>query len=395
MPSTNRLSYYMAPFRVENLLIITLFARLLVLLTGDKTTASFIFMAAHALAMLLALKFVYNMIKDKLSLKKAVPLFIFATLLFYLVILYIANNMRPSSLDDLPVTLLVVCFLISSSDGSKASYQTLQLYFKVASVASAALIVALLFPHFYNSGVLILYTTNPNQAAIIYMAMFMNMLTYVVSKKRSTVVRILITMLCIGLFIGCCLTESRTSIACCIIAVIVYLLCKKVKKPPSSVLARVVIVSYALFPIIVEFAFSALGLDVSELLTGRDGIWEKVISSTIRNPLDAHFTESIISEGSYYVENLSAHNVFLELVWKYSLPTGILFAIFIYMIFDKTSAFLSKGKVPTMLFATFVACLLHMCFEATLISGALDFSLYIVLPLVLGLKVDFEEKKHE
>ena len=188
------------------------------------------------------------------------------------------------------------------------------------------------------------------------------------------------------------MTHSRTSIACCVLVVLVYLVFKHKSKPFSSIIIILIMTMFVCLPFLVVYVLPRLGININAITTGRDGIWLKVISESFASPFKANFTDPIFPYSVTYGQQINAHNVLLELTWRYSMPIGVFFIIFMFLIISKTNKLVGRNRFSMMLFATLIICLVHMCFEASLISGALDFSLYIVLPLVMGYNFELKSE---
>ncbi len=379
-------------FGIEIMLIFTLFARLFLLVFGLKQLASVLFIIIHVLALLVGVKYVIHVLTNKQKKKAKTTIIVFMIMVIYIGAIYIINRSRPVSLEELPVTLSIVCLLAATLGGTTVSYRILKIYLRFSMVASILLILAAMIPSFYKNGSLLLYTANENQAGVIYMCLFMNMLVYWQMKKRFSVSYFAILFIAIGVFVGCCMTNSRTSIICCILTLLLWFVFKRKTKPFSSFTVMIIIALFVILPAVIVYVMPVLNIDVSEVFTGRPSIWEKVITESFANPLRANFTDPIFSDSITYGHEINAHNVVLELVWRYSLPIGFFFILFIYMLISKTNKIVGRDKASFMLFATTISALVHMCFEATLISGALDFSLYIILPLVMGANLEVKRE---
>lgn len=380
-------------FGIETWLILALFVRMFLLIFGLRQVASILFIIIHFLALLTGVKYVIRMLTNKRKNESVSLLVIFAVMVVYIGAIYLINRLRPVSLEELPVTLLIVCLLIAASDGALVSKKILNFYFKLSMIASIVLIFSAMIPKFYKEGSLILYTANENQAGVIYMCMFMNMLVYWQMKKRFSISYFMVLFITVGVFVGCCMTQSRTSIICCLLAVLVYLIFKRKTKPFSAFILMIIMALFVLLPIIAVYALPGLNIDISEITTGRDDIWGKVMSAALANPFEANFTDQILPNSITYGQFINAHNVLLELIWRYSLPVGVFFIVFLCMITSKANKMVGRDRPSTMMFVTFATCLVHMCFEATLISGSLDFSLYIVLPLVMSFNLELKKTK--
>lgn len=379
-------------FAMETWLILALFTRMFLLIFGLTGVASALFIIIHIMALLIGVKYVVHMFAKGLKRERFAPLIIFAVMTLYIGTVYLVNRLRPVSLDELPVTLLIVCLLIAALDGSTVLKTVFKLYFHCSAAMSVVLIFAAFVPAFYKEGSLLLYTANENQAGIIYMCMFMNMMVYLQLKKRFGLSYFMVILIAIGTFAGCCMTHSRTSILCCVLVVFIYLIFKRKNKPFSSFMIILIMAVFVLLPFIVVYVLPKFNVDINAITTGRDDIWGKVISDSMLNPFKANFTDPIFPNSVTYGQEINAHNVLLELTWRYSIPIGIFFIIFMYLIISKTNKLVGRNRFSIMLFATLATCLIHMCFEASLISGALDFSLYIVLPLVMGYNLELKSE---
>ncbi len=377
---------------VETWLIIALFLRVLLLVFRLNQAASVVFIVTHVLALLVGVKYVINMFANKLHKDRFTPFIIFAVMTAYIGIIYLVNRLRPVSLEELPVTLLIVCLHIAALDGSAVSKTVFKLYFRCSAFTSVVLIAAMLVPSFYKSGTLRLYTSNENQAGLLYLCMFLNMILYLQLKKRFSVSYFMVLLVAAGTFVGCCMTRSRTSILCCVLAVLVYLIFKRKSKPFSDAAIWILVASIVLLPLLVVYVLPRVGIDLSVIISGRDEIWAKVLTTTFESPFTANFTDDIFPETITYGQEINGHNVLVELIWRYSLPVGVFFVIFVYLILSKINTLVGRNRFSIMLFAGFTTCLLHMCFEASLISGALDFSLYIILPLAMGFNLELKRE---
>ena len=80
----------------------------------------------------------------------------------------------------------------------------------------------------------------------------------------------------------------------------------------------------------------------------------------------------------------TSKNTMLDIAWDFSLPTAVFFLIGLIstgrMLLNENK----EKRLSCVPFACFVAGLLHMTMEASLITGALDYTLYFLLAIFCG-----------
>ena len=128
--------------------------------------------------------------------------------------------------------------------------------------------------------------------------------------------------------------------------------------------------------------------------TGRNIIWRNVTSDIFHNIWDSHLGEDVSTVGmAYYGEGLGSHNVFLDISWKYTIIASVLFFIIIFLIINRLYRDLS-GQAQKCMLITWFAILLHMTFESSLFVGAIDYTMCLIMPLLL-LKLQGKEEALE
>ena len=153
------------------------------------------------------------------------------------------------------------------------------------------------------------------------------------------------------------------------------------------------IVLFVIFPILVAIISS--NIDVStksmfeEIFSGRHTIWRNIIEHTTEHPISINIDRVL---ADHYGEELGAHNVLMDVLWKYSLPVAVIFLVSIVYLGRQMASSLTQ-KRTSVISACFVAGLIHMTFEASLISGALDYTLYFLIAIWAG--IGFLNKNEE
>jgi hypothetical protein len=123
--------------------------------------------------------------------------------------------------------------------------------------------------------------------------------------------------------------------------------------------------------------------DANALFTGREVIWPYVLEVVFDHPLSMRVDEVVLD---HYGGDLGAHNAWLDIAWKYSLPVAVLFLI---AIFNMGKWIVKKSNTPnsSVLISCFICGLIHMSFETSIISGALDYTLYFFIALLGGVAI--------
>ena len=103
---------------------------------------------------------------------------------------------------------------------------------------------------------------------------------------------------------------------------------------------------------------------------------------------------AISVEAENYSGELNAHNVWIEIGWNFSLEVSVIFVIaLLYMSHHLLVSLVGKER-SAVIAATLVAGIIYMTFEASLIVGALDYSLYFLISTFAGVAL-LDEKENE
>ncbi len=261
-------------------------------------------------------------------------------------------------------------------------------------LTSVILAFGMLLGSNYLGSNLIYRYASTNQAGIITMLVAIQLaLQFLVYKKRQNrLVCILTAVMFLLMTVACYLTRSRA----CLITVILFLFVLIVfgtKKKAVRVISIVLLAVAVLFPLIWVAFFELMGENTDLMLfgkpifSGRETIWINIIDSVFELPFNLHISELI--EGS--VTDHSAHNAFWELIWSYSIWfVAVYFGFICSKVTDSYKSV--KGKITLAFFVALIVLFLHMCFETTMISGAVNFTIkaFLVIPIMRGVADDVE-----
>ena len=277
-------------------------------------------------------------------------------------------------------TFLLATPLLFSCDSINISRKDSLLFFKLLTVVALVLAFSIFIPSNYKNGELLLYTLNGNQSGLLYMSVFTGIFTYRQLERK----RLLVTVLLAFLLYGCWLSASRASFLVCLFCILSSVLFKKAPsfrdkflKIAFLLVILVPLFSAALVNLVGE-NFEILG---GSLFTGRDRLWSQVIEGLKKDPFGMNIYTVVTSDNG---RRLGAHNVLLDVAWKYSLPIGmIFFSSIIYMSKQIQKKLTSRDSAVVI--ACFISGLIHMTYEASIISGALDYTLYFLLSIFCGI----------
>ena len=299
------------------------------------------------------------------------------------VMAYLAWNLlfRYSAYLEPSLPFVLTFPLIFSFDKLSVSEKEAKLFFRGIITIGILLSVLVFVPSGYKNGILLLYTLNGNQCGLLYMVIFWGVAVYqFLREKKNWLLYIVMALL----FFGCWRTESRTSIISCVLLVVLVILLNKSpgKKKTAFISAMV---AFVVIPFVVSFLVEWLGADFEILgasaWTGREDLWPEVIETLLAEPLGIKVHRVV---RDFYGTDLGTHNAWLSVAWKYSVPVAFVFiASLFYM--GRHILQCSMKKRGAVLLGCFICGLLHMSFEAAIITGALDYSLYFLM-ILLGAK---------
>lgn len=277
-------------------------------------------------------------------------------------------------------TFLLATPLLFSCDSIHVSRKDSVLFFNLLCIVAVVLAFSIFVPSNYKNGELLLYTLNGNQSGLLYMSVFMGIFTYWKLARRRPFILLLLAFL----LYGCWRSNSRASFLVCILCVLFPLLFKKVPKFTDKIL-KLALVLLILIPMFSTALVNLIGEDFEvlggSLFTGRDRLWAQAFEGLRSDPFSIKLSNVITSDNG---RRLGAHNTLLDVAWKYSLPIGIIFfSSIIYMSKQIQKKLTSSESV--VIIACFIGGLIHMTYEASIISGALDYTLYFLLSIFCGI----------
>ena len=300
------------------------------------------------------------------------------------VVFFVLFFKYPEKLES-SATFLITLPLLLCLDTFGITRKESRLYYMLIVPIAISLIVSIFIGSNYKSGVLELYTDNGNQSGLLYMSIFMGIFVYQFLNKIS----IFMVILEIGLLYGCWLTKSRTAFLACIImvliAVFLYLL-PKMKKAVLIFAFLVMILTPFLVGPLSEVLDGNIEIMGSSIFTGRENIWPDLISkifSSGSSPFVFRVNDIAVDK---YGKDLGAHNVILDLAWKYTVPVALVFLASLWAVGKHATEYFNDRR-SAVLVACMIAAMIHMTMEAAIISGALDYTLYFILNLLCALSM--------
>jgi len=369
------------------LLAILLCGRHLCLLVGLNSIASYLFMALFAVSVLFLFTSLLEKIEKQESLVKKIVFFIeivsFVWLFCSLILSYTAYlKMASTFLIAFPI---LICF-----DAITATPRSAEIYFTALKFVAIGLSLSILIPSNYNEGILFLYTANGNQSGLLYMSVFLGNFIGQSLKKRN----VFDWLLNVALLVGCYLTQSRTAFFVCIIVTIISMVFSKASKFNYVLIFGGVAIFFFL-PFFIKpisgFLESILGFLEDSLFTGRENIWPRILSVRMNEPWGIKIDQVV---ADHYGTDLRAHNVWLDVAWNFSLPMAAIFLCAVIAVGYYIGKQAKTHQAVT-LASCFFGFLLHMTFEASLLSGALDYTLYFLISFLSGITILNGRKQNE
>lgn len=276
------------------------------------------------------------------------------------------------------VFLLTLPILIGADRVTMSEYNA-KLYFRLVTVLGILLSILVFVPSGYKKGLLLLYSANANQSGLLYMSVFLGVYMYHCLYKKHWALYLVLA----GLLYGCYRTGSRTCILACILLIVLSFFIDRKQNRNKRWLMFAMVLFVAL-PFLSATLVEWLGADFKIMgesaWTGREQMWPEIIEKIARSPLTFKIDDIIVNR---YGEGLGAHNAWLSVAWDYSVPVAALFLLLLYRM-GCSFGVNKKNAANGVVVACFISGLLHMSFEAALICGALDYSLYFLLPLFAG-----------
>lgn len=378
------------------LIALMLGARVVLLLCDQTALASLCFKGTYVFVGLLALLSIYSFIKHK-DYGKDGPLTLMLMLLLFFALfglLMLLGTFKGSYLTTF--TFLIVLLLVLSRKRILLSEGVIKLYFRFMAIVGIALCLALLFPRFYQDGVLLLYTGNPNQSGMLYMCVFINVFIYRFWGKRSFLSAAFFDIELLLLLFGCACTNSRSALITCLLCMFLGGLFV-FKRSIVKLVLGLCWVFFVLFPLAYLGLASLMNGNVQIfgklLFSGRETVWRIYLQEILFHPFAMHVGETINMSDLLYQASFNTHNAWLHVAWEYSLLAGILFLVALLILMLKMSRKMRFCKEQRLITACFCAGLFHMTFEASLIVGALDFTLLYLMPVLLGANYEKPDKK--
>ena len=369
-------------------MIFVLCLRHVLQLLGASALASYLFIALYGLVSL----FVIEAVFIKFSMKQSnMALFIFFAGAIAILFVFAYVMLRQREHFEASLTFVLSFPLIICCDTISLSRKDSEMFFKLLTAIEVVLVALIFVPSSYKDGILLLYTPNANQAGLLYMSVFLAGYVYKFLNRKGMLGWLLLA----GLLVGCWLTESRAAFASCIVCILTSIIFSK----KSHLNRKAMIVAVLLFifiPMIAVMIFSNVDYSIKSLLndafTGRIAIWNTIFENIEQNPISLNMDKVL---ADHYGEELGAHNVWLDIMWKYSLPVAVAFLAAMIYLCHHMSRSLTK-KRTSVVSACFVAAIVHMTFEAALIGGALDYTLYFLVAIWSGIGIiDKGETEHE
>ncbi len=284
---------------------------------------------------------------------------------------------HPSYLESSATTLITLPLLLCI-DSLRITKKESKLYYMLLVPIAIILIVAVFIKSNYQYDTLVLYTGNSNQSGLLYMCVFIGIFVYQFLNKAN----ILILLLEVGLLYGCWLTQSRTAFFACIFTValtfLIYYLPRIKKFVLIGAFVAMIITPLAMGPFSLMFD-GDITIMGSSIFTGREFIWPEVLKNLFSSILSPFvFRIDQMAYQSSYGIDLGAHHVMLDIAWKYTVPMAVIFLAAVWLTGKRLTKHFENRK-SSVVVACMVAVLLHMTMEASIIGGALDYTLYAML----------------
>ena len=364
------------------LLAITLFVRqILLVVYGTNEFASLLFAGLFIIAFMLGL---WGSFVGKIN---TIELLGYAAII--LLGIFIAFNDKIAEVKS-TLAIVISVFVLSLFRKDGGAYNVEKYYATMMTIASICLLLTMLLGRNWNDGRLLYYTDNGNQSALLLMCYFLNIYIFRVNsknKKRDFLYNILM----IGLFLGIISTNSRTALIAILVLISLFLLGKLKIKALKRITYILLFVAFFL-PFIISIIMTVIPKDFTlfgqTIYTGREIVWANVTKEILINPFKIHVGEIVPTTGmEYYGEGLNAHNVFLEISWRFSPFVAILFFTMFYKTIKYIIKMASELTIKTIL-PLLCSVFIHMTFEASLFVAALDYSLLIFLPIIILVSKD-------
>lgn len=370
-------------------IIFLLLSRYLFLLFYINVISTIIFAIVHILMVIFI--FYKMFVLRKLSVSK-ISLFFFVYLLILFAGCILIFNYSPGwEKNNTTITFILTLLLLAYCAETTFPIKIFNIYSFMIILVSVFFGLSILIPNNYNSNnELVLFTNNPNQCSLLYTSFFFGLFLTKVYAPENKYKKIFLNVLMLFMIVGTWLTKSRTSTITCLLSLLFYFLINKKMIKPKTILY-----SMFLFLILFPFIYITIGNLIDNdiqflgkpLLSGRNILWKNIIYILFENPLSTHFTEWVPTTGfSYYGSGLNSHNTLLEIGWNYSMISMLFFLIVLFIFFKqiekncfKINNFASLAILSSIMF--------YMSFEASIFTGALDFTLCFILPVLIGVGV--------
>ena len=300
--------------------------------------------------------------------------------IFFVVLLKFPSKLESSA------TLLITLPLLLCLSVFKITRKEARLYYICLIPVAIILVASIFFGSGYEDGVLVLYTGNSNQSGLLYMSVFMGIFVYQFLNK----INFLMVFLEIGVLYGCWLTQSRTAFFACLFLVALSVLlyfAPRLRKPVLITVFVAMILAPFSIGVLNKIFDSDLTIMGTSIFTGREKIWPAILKN-IFSSINAPFTFNVdkMAYPNEFGKELGAHHVMLDIAWKYSVPIAVVFLASLVSVGRSAFAYF-EDKKSSVVVACMVAALLHMTMEASIIGGALDYSLYFILNILCALSM--------
>ena len=300
--------------------------------------------------------------------------------IFFVLLLKFPSKLEASA------TLLITLPLLLCLSVFKITRKEAKLYYICLIPVAIILVASTFFSSGYENGILVLYTSNSNQSGLLYMSVFMGIFIYQFLNK----INFLMVFLEIGVLYGCWLTQSRTAFFACLflvaLSVLLYFV-PKLRKPVLILVFVAMIAAPFLIDVMTRFLDKDLVIMGTSIFTGREKIWPTILKN-IFSSINSPFTFNVdkMAYPNEFGRELGAHHVMLDIAWKYSVPVAVVFLAALVSVGRSAFAYF-EDKKSSVVVACMVAALLHMTMEASIIGGALDYSLYFILNILCALSM--------
>ena len=360
------------------LISVLLCTRHILQLMGVSDLASLLFKVLYALVFVFLLSVFVKSVSQH---KKMTGFLLFIVDLLALAALSVVLIFSYRRYFESAITFLLAFPMLFCSNSICIHHKDARLYFRALTLVAIVLAVLPFGSSGYKQGVLMLYTGNGNQCGLLYMSVFLGIYIYQFINKSN----LFFWLLQAGLLYGCWQTESRTAFIACIMCVGLSLMLVRFPRWTNCTFL-VFMVGFIVLPLLVTTLMEWFGRDLNfmgaSVWTGREEIWPRALEKVREAPFRINLGR-VLAE-NYDVE-LGAHNVWLDVAWRFSLPIAILFLISLYHTGKRFVTAVNIDRRAVALVACFGAGLLHMSLEAAIISGALDYTLYFLLAVFCGM----------